>query len=59
MKNVMHALIHWFNVYKEGYEEIYCIIGEWFADGFYITNATADNKECLGARLVAINGIDL
>ena len=47
------------NEYKEGYEEIYCIIGEWFADGFYITNATADNKECLGARLVAINGIDL
>lgn len=45
--------------YQEGYGAMCCIVGEWFADGFYITATSNDNRGCIGARLVAINGIDL
>ena len=42
-----------------GHKAIYVVCGQWFADGFYVMGTLEEDKECLGSRLLAVNGIEL
>ncbi len=39
--------------------QAYLVCGQWFEDGFYITATQKENEECLGSKLVGINGLSL
>lgn len=43
----------------EDYYSSYLLAGKWFSDGFYISATLEEYKECIGAKLIAINDIGI
>lgn len=43
----------------ENYYTSFVIDGKWFSDGFYILKTLKEDQDCLGGKLLAINGISL
>lgn len=43
----------------ENYYTSFVIDGKWFSDGFYILKTMEEDRDCLGGKLLAINGISL
>jgi len=43
----------------KNYYTSFVIDGKWFSDGFYILKTLKEDRDCLGGKLLAINGISL